>query len=157
MSQNNSPNQSSEIALPPPPPLNETIVNAQPITQPKSPIPYVKPSPVTPPPKLNTVPTLDTLKSITTQETAINTVPSPSTSEITEELNNVKYDYTLIGVVQLPNNKSFALFKNNNLTEKVSVGKEIGTSGWVLMAINEQQAVISYQNESKNLRVGEKF
>ncbi|BAQ65332.1 hypothetical protein GM3709_2097 [Geminocystis sp. NIES-3709] len=68
-----------------------------------------------------------------------------------------KYNYTLQGVVELGNTNSVALFNINNVTEKVSVGGEIGATGWVLMGINDKQAVISRQNQSVYLRVGETF
>ena len=89
--------------------------------------------------------------SINSGDVAVNSNPNDLITDIT---NN---DYSLVGVVQLPENASFALFKNNDITEKISVGTEIGTSGWVLMAVNGNQAIVSRENQSRNVRVGESF
>jgi hypothetical protein len=74
-----------------------------------------------------------------------------------ETSKQTNYNYTLIGIVELGNSGSVALFNVNNLTEKVSLGKEIGTTGWVLMGVNGTQAVITRQDQSIYLRVGETF
>ncbi|PHV61434.1 hypothetical protein CSQ80_15775 [Cyanobacterium aponinum IPPAS B-1201] len=104
-------------------------------------------------PKVNKVPVIASLSkdnSNIPEQIALNSVP-----ESTEE--KTQGNYTLIGLVQLPDSKSVALFKVNNITEKVSLGKEIGATGWVLMAVNEKQAVVSKQNQSVYLQVGETF
>ncbi len=124
----------------------------------------VSPKTVSAPKKLAQVPTIDSLQSSIQQESkvqqqsTVNTTSESKTETITT--NNFKqldYQYSLVGVVQLPEAENFALFKINSLTEKISVGAEIGTSGWVLMGVNGTQATISRQNKSLNIRVGETF
>ncbi len=108
-------------------------------------------------PKVNKVPVINTLSENnqwqTSTEVAINS-PNSNSENIVEATEG---DYTLVGLVQLSDGKSMALFKVNNLTERVLLGGEIGTTGWVLMAINDKQAVVSKQNRSVYLRVGENF
>lgn len=137
--------------LPPPPPLPpiNNIVNSS-----------VSPSPISPPPppkKLTKVPVISSANnSLSTpnneNNNTVTIVPLPS-----ESPKETKYNYTLLGVVQLGNSDSLAMFNINNITEKVSIGAEIGTTGWVLMGINDKQAIISRNNESIYVRVGETF
>ena len=149
-------NLNNNISLPPlpPPPTNLIQQQPQPISSPSPP-----PKIVSSPKKLAKVPTLKTLNdSSDEKETAkINSVPLESSSQASNKIENIDYIYSLVGVVQLPESDGFALFKINNLTEKIPVGSEIGTSGWVLMAVNGNQAVISRENQSVNIRVGETF
>ena len=154
-------NLNNNISLPPlpPPPPNMIQQNPQPISSPSSPKKVVSS-----PKKLAKVPTINSLNdSATEKETEkINSLPLESESSVSSvqastNIVNMDYTYSLVGVVQLPENGSFALFKINNLTEKIPVGSEIGTSGWVLMAVNGNQAVISRENQSVNIRVGETF
>lgn len=153
-------NQSTVSNIPLPPPDLQPL----PIPQPSQPIVnslnsasgnHQKPNSASPSsiPKVNKVPVIASLSkdnSNIPEQIALNSVP-----ESTEE--KTQGNYTLIGLVQLPDSKSVALFKVNNITEKVSLGKEIGATGWVLMAVNEKQAVVSKQNQSVYLQVGETF
>jgi len=151
----------SPLPLPSPPTLHE--ISPTPIPQPPKPIQSSSPSPSPPsisippppplpsPPKLTKVPVLNTL-----DKTKKNNLPNltSTTTDIKKETN---YNYTLIGIVELGDTGSMALFNINNVTEKVAIGGEIGTTGWVLMTVNGTQAVISRQNQSVYLRVGETF
>lgn len=129
-----------------PQPSSTSVTNNSQANQVSSPIP-----------KVNKVPILNSLstnnQSQTSTPVAINSL-NPNSENIVEATGG---DYTLVGLVQLPDSKSMALFRVNNLTEKVLVGNEIGLTGWVLMAVNDRQAVVSKQNESVYLRVGENF
>jgi hypothetical protein len=145
-------NKIEPIPLPPPPPSDNLIQNPQDISLPSAPKKIISS-----PKKLNKVPTLSTLNSTTVEEVAVNNIPLTSSSTSTTNIGNTEYKYSLIGIVQLPEDKSFALFDINDITEKVSVGTEIGTTGWVLMAVNGKQVTVSRQNKSINLRVGETF
>jgi hypothetical protein len=154
--------------LPPPP-----SVSPLPIPQPPQPILSSQPpissnsiiSTITPPPP-------PTISKLTSSSTKLTKVPTINTLNVNTENHNrsteiaaipqkiqkqTNYNYTLIGIVELGNSGSVALFNINNLTEKVPVGNEIGTAGWVLMGINGAQAVITRQNQSVYVRVGETF
>ncbi|MBL1210642.1 hypothetical protein [Geminocystis sp. GBBB08] len=166
------PNTNTNNSLPYPPP-----VSSLPISQPPQPTlssspSFASTSTITPPPietkipsppKLTKVPTINTLITNTDNK---NTIPNLNTdnNKVTDVLAIAKetpietnYNYKLIGIVELGNSGSVALFNINNLTEKVLIGNEIGTTGWVLMGINGTQAIISHQNQSVYLRVGETF
>lgn len=142
------PQPPSPVSTPPPlPPINN-IVNSSPA----SPI-----SPPPPPKKLTKVPVIssanNSISSPNNQNNnTVSIVPLPS-----ETPKETKFNYTLLGVVELGNSDSLAMFNINNITEKVSVGSEIGTTGWVLMGINDKQAIISRNNQSIYVRVGETF
>lgn len=152
------------IPSPPSPILNQSTANpsnskANPHSAPTSIPPQQKsnpqPSPIA---KVNKVPILNS--------SSANNPLSPPPTEIAFNSSNsnsenlvrkTEGNYTLVGLLKLPDSQSVALFKINNLTERVSLGSEIGTTGWVLMAINDKQAVVSKQNQSIYLQVGEDF
>lgn len=130
------------LSSPPPPQISSNSV-----------IPTITPPPLPTTSKLTKVPTINSLN-INTENNNKNS-PIAIIPEKTQIQTN--YKYTLIGIVELGNSGSIALFNINDLTEKVPVGNEIGTTGWVLMGINGTQAIITRQNQSVYLRVGETF
>lgn len=169
----------SNIPLPPPTPNLQPLPIPQPPqpilntsttkTQNPKPIPLPPPPPISSKPKANSAPPLI---SKVNKVPVINSLSKNNPTSISQEvatdskstnINSANIvettgrNYTLVGLVQLPDSKSIALFKTNNLTERVTVGSEIGTTGWVLMAVNDKQAVVSKQNQSLYLRVGENF
>ncbi|GAB4529982.1 MAG: hypothetical protein Tsb0014_12330 [Pleurocapsa sp.] len=64
--------------------------------------------------------------------------------------------HTLVGILDL-GDKSAALFKIEDRTERIWLGEEIENSGWILESINDQKATISYQGKLRALSVGETF
>lgn len=119
---------------------------------------------ITPPEKLTKLPTIDSLtenkKEIKDNADRGKIKDNPIKIEGLEDkqisLNEIKNN-VLIGVVELPDSQGMALFEINKITEKVKIGNEIGSTGWVLMAVNGKQAVISRYDESLYIQVGEKF
>lgn len=140
------------ISPPPPPliPVNNTV-NAS-----VSPSP-ISISPPPPPKKLTKVPVIASANNSISPPNNENNNTVTIASLPSKTSKETKYNYTLLGVVQLGNSDSLAMFNINNITEKVSIGAEIGTTGWVLMGINDKQAIISRNNESIYVRVGETF
>lgn len=65
--------------------------------------------------------------------------------------------HTLVGVLELGAGRSAALVKIKGQTRQVWVGETIGTDGWVLESISEQQANISNQGQVRAISVGETF
>ncbi len=63
---------------------------------------------------------------------------------------------TLTGILELGEN-SAALFEINGDTQRVSVGENIGGSGWTLVKIENQQAVIRRNGVVQSLYVGSRF
>ncbi|BAQ63024.1 hypothetical protein GM3708_3430 [Geminocystis sp. NIES-3708] len=142
--------QPPQPKLSPPTPTLSNPINASSINPPPPPIASKPTSSVS---KLTKVPTINTLN-VNTQNN--NQIPPVATIPQKTQI-QTNYNYTLIGIVELGNSGSVALFNINNLTEKVPIGNEIGTTGWVLMGLNGTQAVITRQNQSVYLRVGETF
>lgn len=164
----------ANITLPPPPPLSSIPIPPPPLPLPPSVSPTSSVSTgnnpkinttalVPPPPKLNTVPTINTLRgntettSKTENPNVQNTINNPQNLLGEKVALRVNNGHTLIGVIELKDSQGEALFKVNNLTERVKVGDEIAMTGWVLMAINGKQVVVSRQSESVSLQVGETF
>lgn len=139
------------IKIPPPPPLPLPTPVALPTKIP--PQPKLESSSV-PPAKIDKVPVMETVnqEALISSNQGIDSSPSyPMEGNKTDKLN------TLVGILELENSSSIALFNINNLTERVKVGSEIGTTGWLLVDINGKQAIINRQNKSLYLSVGEQF
>ncbi len=64
--------------------------------------------------------------------------------------------HTLVGLLESGDN-SAALFDINGSTQRVKVGEQIGTSGWALVSVASQQAVIRRNGEVRSIYVGQKF
>jgi hypothetical protein len=63
---------------------------------------------------------------------------------------------TLIGILELGEN-SAALFEINGDTQRVSVGETIGGSGWTLVKVENQQAIVRRNGVVQSLYVGSRF
>lgn len=63
---------------------------------------------------------------------------------------------TLIGILELGEN-SAALFEINGDTQRVSVGETIGGSGWTLVKVENQQAIVRRNGVVQSLYVGGRF
>lgn len=82
-----------------------------------------------------------------------------STPNLSSSISGVKVnsETTLLGLVEIENLPTIALFKVNKLTERVKVGEEIGTSGWVLVAIKDKKTVVNKNGKTIRVTVGDKF
>ncbi|MBW4520168.1 MAG: hypothetical protein KME16_10775 [Scytolyngbya sp. HA4215-MV1] len=63
---------------------------------------------------------------------------------------------TLVGVLEL-GDRSAALFELNGVTQRYQVGESIGSSGWTLVDISKNQAVIRRNGEVRSIFVGQKL
>ncbi len=63
---------------------------------------------------------------------------------------------TLVGILELGEN-SAALFEINGDTQRVSVGENIGGSGWTLVKVENQQAIVRRNGVVQSLYVGGRF
>lgn len=73
--------------------------------------------------------------------------PSPATSAT---------KYTLVGVLEL-GDRSTALFESNGVARRINIGESIGTSGWSLVEVNNQEAIIRRNGEVRSIYVGQSF
>jgi hypothetical protein len=62
----------------------------------------------------------------------------------------------LVGLLE-SGDRSSALFKINGTTRRISLGEPIGASGWMLLAVQNQQAIVSTGGETRSLDVGNQF
>ncbi|MBW4575858.1 MAG: hypothetical protein KME08_11295 [Aphanothece sp. CMT-3BRIN-NPC111] len=53
--------------------------------------------------------------------------------------------------------RSAALFEINGVTQRIQVGENIGTSGWTLVSVINQEATIRRNTEVRSIDIGEKF
>ena len=109
------------------------------LAQPRSPAPLKIPAP---PP----LPPLTPLQSVT---------PSQSTAKITAAKPAIKS--TLIGILELGENRSAALVKVEGQTRRIWLGEKINQDGWILESVSNQTANISYQGQVRSISVGETF
>lgn len=67
-----------------------------------------------------------------------------------------KVQHILTGVFEL-GNQSAALFSINGISRRVYVGETIGSSGWSLMQVANQEVVIRRNREVYTIEIGQKF
>lgn len=63
---------------------------------------------------------------------------------------------TLVGLLEL-GDRSAALFEINGITQRISIGEAIGPSGWTLVSVANQEAVVRRNGEVRSVYVGQKF
>ena len=120
----------ARLNVPTPPPPNTAVAKNLPTP------------PISPPQgaaKYQTVPALDPQATIPSLS-----APSPTVT------------HTLVGLFE-SGDRSVALFKINGVTQRIHLGEEIGTSGWSLISVSEQKAMIQGHGQVRYLSAGEKF
>ena len=65
-------------------------------------------------------------------------------------------NYRLIGILEL-GDRSAALFEVNGTPQRVQVGAAIGDSGWTLVSISNQEAIVRRNGEVRSVYVGQQF
>ena len=64
--------------------------------------------------------------------------------------------HTLVGILEL-GDRSAALFEIDGTPQRVSVGERIGSSGWNLVSISNQEAVIRRNGDVRSIYIGQRF
>lgn len=64
--------------------------------------------------------------------------------------------YTLVGLLYL-GDRSAALFDITGVTQRIQVGEPIGASGWTLVAVTKDEAIIRRNGEVRSIYAGQKF
>lgn len=64
--------------------------------------------------------------------------------------------HSLTGLLEL-GDRSAALFEINGVTQRFQVGESIGTSGWKLVEISKNQAIVRRNGEVRSIFVGQKL
>ncbi len=79
---------------------------------------------------------------------------APSLPDSSSQAAAVKH--TLVGLLEL-GERSAALFEVSGVTQRFNVGESIGNSGWTLVSVANQEAVIRRNGEVRSVYVGQKF
>ena len=79
--------------------------------------------------------------------TAIPTAPSaPDATPI----------HTLVGILEL-GDRSAALFEISGVSQRVYIGERVGSSGWSLVSVSNQEAMIRRNGEVRSIYIGQRF
>ena len=136
--------------LPPPPPPN----NLAALTPPNSNIKIKPPLPPSESVKVKTTPNESSIKNAVTSVTK-SIAESKTPREIVTTI-SPNIEHTLVGVMELKEG-SAALFRIGDVTQKIGLGEEIESTGWILESVTDRQAIISARGKTLSLRVGETF
>lgn len=83
--------------------------------------------------------------------------PSPSPSPVPPNVtNNPEGNLMLTGILEL-DDRSAALFEIDGMSRRFQVGEMIGSSGWMLVDIVNQEAIVRRNGEVRSVFVGQKF
>jgi hypothetical protein len=64
--------------------------------------------------------------------------------------------HVLVGVLEL-GNRSAALFEINGVPQRVYIGERIGNSGWSLVSVSNEEAVIRRNGDVRSIYIGQQF
>jgi hypothetical protein len=83
--------------------------------------------------------------------------PTQNNPELSQaKLVDSEITFTLVGLLE-NGDRSVALVSFNGVTEKIQLGEEIGVSGWTLVSVDDQLALITREGKQKILTVGDKL
>jgi hypothetical protein len=64
--------------------------------------------------------------------------------------------HALVGILEL-GDRSAALFEINGVSQRVYIGERVGSSGWSLVSVSNEEAVIRRNGEVRSIFIGQKF
>lgn len=85
--------------------------------------------------------------------TTVLTAPAPAANVPNIATNS---SYKLVGVLEL-GDRSAALFDINGSPRRIQVGEPIGDSGWTLVSVSNQEAIVRRNGEVRSVYVGQAF
>jgi hypothetical protein len=106
-----------------------------------------------PPPKVSHVPaTPPTSATVPTLSTPAQSLPT------TMPLSSLpaSFNHSLVGLLE-SGDQSTVLVSFNGITRRFAIGETLGSSGWQLVAVSNQRALISRQGKTRYLEVGQGF
>ncbi|MGF1459651.1 MAG: hypothetical protein ACFBSG_11550 [Leptolyngbyaceae cyanobacterium] len=85
-------------------------------------------------------------------------INSGSSSNATASTNSgaVQNPHTLLGVLEL-GDRSAALFEIAGVPQRVYIGERVGNSGWSLVSVANEEAIIRRNGEVRTLYIGQQF
>ncbi len=81
----------------------------------------------------------------------------PATANVATVNTQPAIEHTLIGILELGENRTAALIKVNGQTRRFWLGEKIGNSEWILESVTHNSAKISYGGQTRSVGVGETF
>ena len=70
--------------------------------------------------------------------------------------NDPSVTHTLTGLLEL-GDRSAALFEIDGITNRIKIGENIGSSGWTLVEVKNQEAIMRRNGEVRSIYVGQSF
>jgi hypothetical protein len=64
--------------------------------------------------------------------------------------------HALVGILEL-GARSAALFEINGVSQRVYIGERIGSSGWSLVSVSNEEAVVRRNGEVRSIYIGQRF
>ena len=64
--------------------------------------------------------------------------------------------HALVGILEL-GDRSAALFEINGASQRVYIGERVGSSGWSLVSVSNEEAVIRRNGEVRSIFIGQRF
>ncbi|MEO1592398.1 MAG: hypothetical protein AAFU71_14075, partial [Cyanobacteria bacterium J06632_22] len=64
--------------------------------------------------------------------------------------------HALVGILEL-GNRSAALFEINGVPQRVYVGEAIGSSGWSVVSVANQEVIVRRNGEVRSIHIGQQF
>ncbi len=86
------------------------------------------------------------------QPAAPPTATAPATTPNITAVNS----HVLIGILEL-GDRSAALVETNGTPQRVQIGEAIGSSGWTLVSVKNQEAIVRRNGEVRSIYVGQQF
>ncbi|HAC62967.1 MAG TPA: hypothetical protein DCF68_05380 [Cyanothece sp. UBA12306] len=160
----NSPAKNIEIPAPAPAPpkvIERVYIPVSPLQQPaQTPVPTTNsPLPSTPVP-VSRIPSPPPLSASPPTKVPVftpgQTLPSLPQKTASTSVPNANLGHGLVGVLE-SGDRSSAIFTYNGTSRRFSVGEFIGSSGWMLMGVEQQKAIISRNGQTRYLEVGQTF
>jgi hypothetical protein len=88
---------------------------------------------------------------------APNTAYNPTTNGVTSNPTPAAVNtQTLLGVLEL-GDRSAALFEIAGVPQRVYIGERVGNSGWLLVSVANEEAVVRRNGEVRTLYIGQEF
>lgn len=141
------------------PPVNVPVASLP--TLPTVPVPPAPPRAPQPAPAAPTIPpspvaVAPTAPSVTTPEPAP-AAPSPVSPAAPEPIENISPSpHILVGLLQL-GDRSAAIFEFDDGARRIRVGEAIGSSGWSLVSISQDEAVIRRNGDVRSIYIGQRI
>ncbi|MBW4653649.1 MAG: hypothetical protein KME20_11525 [Kaiparowitsia implicata GSE-PSE-MK54-09C] len=97
--------------------------------------------------------------SITAPNAPAAPTPEPNTGDQTAAvIPNITpvVNHVLIGVLEL-GDRSAALFEINGVPQRVQMGESVGSSGWMLVSVSNDEAIVRRNGEVRSIYIGQTF